>query len=94
MGFLISRCTVSNQIQVEVEFFAGAVGLVGARRWQTQLPTGSTIADLRGQLMTNFESLAQLEQLSRWAVGTEFVADGFVLDRDTTVAMIPPVSGG
>lgn len=89
-----SRCIVGNEIHIEIEFFAGAVELAGARRWQSQVPAGSTIADVRGLLLANFEKLARLAPLSRWAIGTEFVADSFVLHGDTTVVMIPPVSGG
>ncbi len=87
-------CDVNNQVQIEVELFARAFEISGARQWKTQLPCGSTIADLREKLRTDFQQLAPLERLSRWAVGTEFVTDSFVLNGDMCVAMIPPVSGG
>ena len=54
---------------------------------------GSSIADLKTNLLNQFPAFAELKKLS-FAVNEEYQEDGFVLTDDKEVVIIPPVSGG
>jgi molybdopterin converting factor small subunit len=82
------------RLKIGVQLFAAAAEWAGERQVQLTVPPQATVADLRQRLVAACPSLAQLTQLSRWAVNCEFVDDDYVFTHDQIVAMIPPVSGG
>lgn len=81
-------------LTVDIQLFAGAAELAGARRVQLSLPAGSRLELVRRSLASQHPNLANLLELSRWAVGTEFVDDDFTLTEPQVMVLIPPVSGG
>lgn len=83
-----------GQIRIQVLLFARAAEIADARSVEFCFPTGSAIKDVRSRLVTDFPKLASLIQISRWALGNEFVEDDVILEESSEVAMIPPVSGG
>ncbi|MCR9291997.1 MAG: MoaD/ThiS family protein [bacterium] len=83
-----------DNISIEVLLFAGASELAGARSIVLSLAAGTTVAELRENLIHQYPALEPLATVSRWAVGEIFVDDTHCLKNSDRVAMIPPVSGG
>jgi LSD1 subclass zinc finger protein len=81
-------------LKIEVQLFAAAVDIAGCRRLELSLPVGASLKELRCAIAEQYAPLRLLAENSRWAVGTEFVADNYAFTSSLTVAMIPPVSGG
>ncbi len=54
---------------------------------------GSSIADLKSNLLERFPAFSDLKKLS-FAVDEEYQEDTFLLSEDKEVVIIPPVSGG
>ena len=76
-------------------FLPRAVELLKSRSISLQIAAGSTVAELRDQLIDEHPLIAPLASVSRWAISGEFVSDDFAITQDSVeIAMIPPVSGG
>lgn len=58
-----------------------------------ELLEGSTIADLKNNLLESYPQFSKLKSLS-FAVAEEYREDDFELSEDCEVVLIPPVSGG
>ncbi len=81
-------------IQCTVLFFAQVRDVVARDRLEIELPTGSTVRDLRQHLITRFPTIADQSQHLAVAVNVRYAADSTKLHRGDVVALIPPVSGG
>ena len=82
-------------MQIEVLSFAAARERAGAGAESLSLADGSTLADLVGVLNGRHPALEPLWPHMRLAVDEAFVADRATpLADGSTVALIPPVSGG
>jgi molybdopterin converting factor small subunit len=81
-------------MMVEVRLFAVARQLAESEKIVVELPTGSTVADLRSAIARDFPALAPLLAHMLIAVGAEYAAEATVLHAGADVACIPPVSGG
>jgi molybdopterin converting factor subunit 1 len=79
---------------VRVRLFAAPRELVGQPEVSLELPTGSTIADLRLALAEEWPALAGVLPHCRFAVENDFAAESAGLTPGGDVACIPPVSGG
>ncbi len=79
---------------VEVQLFAAAAERAGVRQLTVPVPPAASLAELRNRLVQVCPKLKALVANSRWAVDCEFVELDFVINGDTAIAMIPPVSGG
>lgn len=81
-------------MKVDVRLFAVARDLAGTDLISLELPTGSTVSQLRAQLSTEVHALASVLPHILIAVGSEYVRDDAIIPAGTEVACIPPVSGG
>jgi molybdopterin synthase sulfur carrier subunit len=81
-------------MNVKVRLFAVAKDLAGSDAIELELPTGSTVADLRRTLFERFDRLKQFGPQLRFAVNAEFAGDQTAVTPNSDVACIPPVSGG
>jgi molybdopterin converting factor subunit 1 len=81
-------------VKVDVRLFAVARDLAGTDLISLELPTGSTVSQLRAQLSTEVHALASVLPHILIAVGSEYVRDDAIIPAGTEVACIPPVSGG
>ena len=79
---------------VKLRLFAAARQLAGSSIVAIECPPSATVADLRQALIQQYEPLAGLVPLTRFAVGSEYVTDDYVLQPDQELAFIAPVSGG
>jgi molybdopterin converting factor small subunit len=84
----------AQDIVLDIRLFAGAAEIVGNRAVQISVPIGTALATVVQALINEYPQLERLARLSRWAVGTEFIANEFEFTAATALAMIPPVSGG
>jgi len=81
-------------IECEILYFAQAREAAGAARESVSLPCGKTLADLESLLRDRHPALAPLLPACAFAVDEVYRPRGFVLERASRVAVIPPVSGG
>ncbi len=81
-------------LEIKVRLFAAAAERAGVRHLHAHLPGQANLSVLTRQLVQLSPELEPLVATSRWAVDCEFIESDFIFDRDVTVAMIPPVSGG
>lgn len=81
-------------MKVCVQLFAVARQFAGVSQYELQLPDGSTIADLRTELLARIPQLEPLGRLLKFSVGLEYADDGTTIPKDAEIACIPPVSGG
>ena len=81
-------------MKINVRLFAVAKELAGSETIEIELPSGSTVADLRHALFERFDRLKQFGPQLRFAVNAEFADDKTAMNADSDVACIPPVSGG
>jgi molybdopterin converting factor subunit 1 len=79
---------------VRVRLFARARDLAGADALAVELPTGATVADLRGRLGETCPPLRPLLPRSAVAVNEDFASDDAAIPPGAEVALLPPVSGG
>ena len=81
-------------MKVCVKLFAAAREIIGGSEIDVEATEGASIAEVRTALRTAVPHLASLLLNSRWAVNNEFVTDATLVDENSEVALIPPVSGG
>lgn len=79
---------------VPIRLFARARDLAGRELVTVELADGATVADLRIELGRECPALMSFLPCCAVAVGEEFADDSVVIGTESTVAIIPPVSGG
>ncbi|WP_422353920.1 MoaD/ThiS family protein [Roseivirga pacifica] len=79
-------------MKVTVTAFGIAKDILNKKQTEIEY-SGTTVADLRQQLIERFPEFAKLASL-KFAVNTDYVSDDFVLNSNDEVVLIPPVSGG
>ena len=77
-----------------VHLFAGARELAGADSISVEMPTGTTVGELRRVLSRCQPALLPLLVRSRIALNREFAEDSAIIPEGVELALIPPVSGG
>ena len=80
-------------IHLEVMAFGITRDIVGQTLFQVDLPTGSSVGDLRTHLLATYPDLAKLTSLLI-AVEQEYGDAERILTGGEEIALIPPVSGG
>jgi molybdopterin converting factor subunit 1 len=81
-------------MRIDVLYFAGAREAAGRPSERVEVPDGTTVATLRGELSRRHPSLAAAWPTTRVAIGERFAAESAALAEGDVVALIPPVSGG
>jgi molybdopterin converting factor subunit 1 len=81
-------------IEIEVLFFARAREIAGSRRAVVALREGATVDVAVAQIAENYPQLADVLPNCRFAVNEEFANGSHRLEEKSTLAVIPPVSGG
>jgi molybdopterin converting factor subunit 1 len=77
-----------------IQLFAVARQLVGADTINLELPSGSTIGQLRERLCELVPAIRPVMSHVRFAVNADYADDKTVIPAGADVACIPPVSGG
>ena len=79
---------------MKVLFFARTRELAGAGEANVDLPVGATVAELRVELVRLYPALGALLPRCAIAVDDDYAGDDRLLEVGSTVALLPPVSGG
>jgi molybdopterin converting factor small subunit len=81
-------------MKVRVQLFAVAREIAGNKEISVEVREGATVADVRDAVIAAAPDLGPIVPHARWAVDTQFAADGKVVAATSEIALIPPVSGG
>jgi molybdopterin synthase catalytic subunit len=81
-------------MKVKVLFFASCRDIAGCREKDWVIREGTTVSDLKGDLISAYPGLQGLRNSLAVAVNTDYCGDSTVLRDGDQVALIPPVSGG
>jgi molybdopterin converting factor subunit 1 len=79
---------------VQVRLFARLRDLAGSNSLVLELPSGSTVADLRHHLTVEYPQLTSLLERCAIGVNNEFAENALRLPDGAEIALLPPVSGG
>jgi molybdopterin converting factor small subunit len=88
-----TRC-YDRGVRVRLLAFASASDALGGAEGAIELPSGSTLRDLRAALGATYPALAPLLPRLAIAVDGEVANDGDLIPEGSDVALLPPVSGG
>jgi molybdopterin converting factor subunit 1 len=81
-------------MQITVLFFATLRQRAGVKSMQLDIPNGSTVQDLKMQLVHAIPDLEQAMQSVLVAINREYAFDENPIPEGAEVALFPPVSGG
>lgn len=83
-----------DSITVIVKLFAAYQEAYGIPELTLELPSGTTVAQIRDCLITEHPELEQWRDLTRFGINLQFVEPETVVQNGDEVVLIPPVSGG
>lgn len=89
-----TRRASSECITIRLLLFAQLKDRMGASESSFSLPAGATGRELLERLTQKDPSMKPLLEVSRLAIGEEYVEWDRLLQEGNEVAVIPPVSGG
>lgn len=81
-------------MEITILLFASIAEKAGTRRLSLPLEPGDTVATVRDRLVERFPQLAQSIPTLLYALNEEYVKDWEPVTPGSTLALIPPVSGG
>ncbi len=81
-------------MQIPMLVFAAARQSLGKSQLLVTLAPGSSVRDLRSEVLRLHPELEGLLKFSRFAIQTEYVTEDTELRDGVEIAWIPPVSGG
>ncbi len=81
-------------MKVTVKLFAAARDAVEQNEVRLVIEEHDTVGALRTRLAEQYPSLQPILGQSLFAVNAQYVADITVLEENSDIACIPPVSGG
>lgn len=81
-------------MEVTVLLFASIAEKAGTRRLTVPAETGDTIAKVRDRVLARFPQIAAMLPTLLYALNEEYVKEWEPVPAGSTVAFIPPVSGG
>jgi molybdopterin converting factor subunit 1 len=80
-------------MELKILTFGIARDIVGGSTFNFKISEGSTVAQLKQQLLDHYPTFGTLSSLLI-AVNEEYGDDETVIQKDDDIALIPPVSGG
>lgn len=81
-------------MNINILCFASSQDATGHRELTLNCPEGSTVRDALAYLIAEYPDLSRLAPRLRFALGAEFVEDGAPISEGSTLALLPPMSGG
>lgn len=79
---------------VEVQLYSYFKDLAGAEGLKVEVPAGSTLGDLLGEVFKSAPRMKAMERSLLIAVGVEYQNREYVLQEGDEVSLFPPVQGG
>jgi molybdopterin converting factor subunit 1 len=80
--------------KVRILFFATLKDRAGTKSAEIEIPEGTTVHELKGQIGRLYPGLNQSLATALVSVNREYAFEDAVLPQDAEVAMFPAVSGG
>jgi MoaE-MoaD fusion protein len=80
--------------QITTLFFATLRDRAGIKSIELQIPSQSTVADLKTLLVEKYPALTGLLSRSLVSINHEYVFDEAIVPDNAEIALFPPVSGG
>ena len=80
-------------MKIKVLFFGITTDLMQTSALECTINEGSTVADFRKQLQTDYPQLSNLNTYAV-ALNEEYTSGDEVIQQNDILAVIPPVSGG
>ncbi|MAX21333.1 MAG: MoaD/ThiS family protein [Pirellulaceae bacterium] len=77
-----------------IKLFAVAVQKAGTTNLKVDCSTPTTVADLKQAVIAACPALSEITAHCRFAVDDEFATDTTIVTENSSLAIIPPVSGG
>jgi molybdopterin converting factor subunit 1 len=81
-------------VEVTVLLFASIADKAGVRRFTMPSQPGDTVARLRDRIVERFPQIAESLPTLLYAVDEQYVKEWEPVAPGSTLALIPPVSGG
>lgn len=81
-------------MEVTVLLFASIAEKAGTRRLTVPIEAGDTVASVRDRLVDRFPQIAPAIPTLLYALNEEYVKEWEPVPAGSTLALIPPVSGG
>ena len=81
-------------MQIKILFFASCRDAIGSSQIELDVGEGTTVGELKDELIATFPDLAGIAGSLSTAVNMEYAGDEVILSGEDEVALIPPVSGG
>lgn len=81
-------------MEVTVLLFASVAEKAGTRRLSLPFESGDTVAKVRDRLVERFPQLTDSLPTLLYALNEEYVKEWELVTPGSTIALIPPVSGG
>ena len=74
--------------------FASVAERAGTRKFTLELPEPATVASARDAIVARFPALASFVPNLMYALNEEYARENEAVTPHSTLALIPPVSGG
>ena len=81
-------------MMLQIKLFAIAMQKAGTTSLEIECSTPATIADIKEAALETCPALGNLLPYCRFAVDNEFATDATIVTEQSSLAIIPPVSGG
>lgn len=80
-------------MKCKIKAFGISKDIIGNKLLELELPEGSTVMDLKRELIEKYKAFADLKSLYI-ALNNDYADEKMVLKEGDEIALIPPVSGG
>ncbi len=80
-------------MQIEILLFGILRDVVGENKLHREIVPGISLTNLRQDLMVDYPSLEQYKNYAI-AINEAYAENGYTIQENDIVALIPPVSGG
>ena len=80
--------------KIKVLFFATLRDRAGMKALEIEIPEGTTVQGLKGQIARDYPNMKQSMETVIISINREFAFDENLVPENAEVAMFPPVSGG
>lgn len=81
-------------MHIRINFYSYFKDLTGCAEATAEMPTGSSLGDLLGQLRERFPKLVPMQKSTLAAVGVNYEDRHYQLQDNDEVSLFPPVQGG
>jgi sulfur-carrier protein len=81
-------------ITITIKLFAAYQEAYGLPELTWELPSGTTVEQVRDRLIAEHPELSQWRDITRFGVNLQFVEPSYSLQTGDELVLIPPVSGG